>query len=359
MRRGHKVGVLTLYPGSCYLEDRLRNSGAELVMLAKRGRWDVISVVRALRKTARSFDADVVYSFLPTANVVSSLFLGPAGSRALVWGVRSSSVDMPHYDWLGRLIAGAERRMARVPDMIIANSLAGRTMCMELGFPAERLHVVRNIIDCSQFQYRAELRTVCRIRWGVPADALLIGAAGRLDPIKGIEEILQAISMLRSVYPSLVLVIAGDGDARYETTLRRLASRLGVSEQVRWLGRIDDMTSFYSGIDIFCLASHSEGTSNVLAEALACGRICVATRVGDSTDLVADERLLAEAREPESLRDALSRAIVALPDWDMDVARQRILEFLSPDKIGTEIEHFLKAAVARRSRANAIRTRIP
>src|SRR5690606_20307965 len=96
--RGHDVGVMTFYPGLPALQDRLLASGVEYLQLGKRGRWDVFQLVRSLLRTIQSFSPDAVYSFLPTANVLSSLLVRRHTRAAIIWGMRASSSDLPGYD---------------------------------------------------------------------------------------------------------------------------------------------------------------------------------------------------------------------------------------------------------------------
>jgi len=60
-----------------------------------------------------------------------------------------------------------------------------------------------------------------------------------------------------------------------------------------------------SALDVFCLASRSEGFPNVLGEAMACATPAVATDVGDVRDILGDGRLVAPAGDPESLANCL------------------------------------------------------
>jgi GalNAc-alpha-(1->4)-GalNAc-alpha-(1->3)-diNAcBac-PP-undecaprenol alpha-1,4-N-acetyl-D-galactosaminyltransferase len=100
-------------------------------------------------------------------------------------------------------------------------------------------------------------------------------AAGRLSHQKGFDLAIRALALLVRQGADLDLVIAGEGPE--ETALRRLAHESGVSERVRFIGRVADLDSWMEAAFAFVLASRYEGFPNVLLEALACGAATIAT----------------------------------------------------------------------------------
>jgi len=142
--------------------------------------------------------------------------------------------------------------------------------------PARKVHVIPNGIDTQRFRFDADARARSRASWGLPADAcFVVGTAGRLVAGKGVERVIEAVALLAARGLPAVLVVAGTGPD--EVRFRAFARRLGVSDSVRFLGFIPDMAAFYSGLDVFALASATESFGLVLAEAMACGRPVVAT----------------------------------------------------------------------------------
>lgn len=109
----------------------------------------------------------------------------------------------------------------------------------------------------------------------------LIGCAARLEPVKGHSVLIKAVSELPK---SVHLLIAGAGSE--EKVLKELASVLGVSERVHFLGHVDDMVSFYQSLDIFCLPSLNEGFPLSPLEAQACGIPVVVSNVGGCKEVV-------------------------------------------------------------------------
>jgi glycosyltransferase involved in cell wall biosynthesis len=107
-------------------------------------------------------------------------------------------------------------------------------------------------------------------------------------------------------HPNALLLLAGDGSQRARLEARRIA-------EARFLDPTSDPLPLLQAADCFVLPSHSEGLSNALLEAMACGLACVATRIGGTVDLMrhADQGLLVEPGDSAALAEALGRALDA------------------------------------------------
>lgn len=327
-RAGHDVQVLVFYREGTALEAEVEAAGIPLVDLRKRGRWDLPAFLGRLRSAVRASELDVIYSFLPTANVLAALVWGGSDSPAVVWGIRGTDAWRDSNDWLGRGLVIAEQRLKQRAIAMIANSTTGIEKCRALGWPSARLHLVPNGLDPDAFRFDPRARDVMRNAWGKSPTERLIGVAGRLDPVKGLEVLLSAIKTLSAESPALRVIVAGEGSSTYTSFLRHQVRELGLEAQVLWLGRIENMAGFYSAIDLLCLPSLSEGCSNVVGEALACGTPVVATRVGDNALLIPDASWLAEAGNPVDLARVLRHVLVSSGGTCREVLRRDILNHL-------------------------------
>jgi glycosyltransferase involved in cell wall biosynthesis len=174
--------------------------------------------------------------------------------------------------------------------------------------------------------------------------------------VKGFEVLIKAVAMYGSDSRPVALAIAGDGPPEYRQSLVEIAEATGMVGRLKWVGRIDDMKRFYSAVDIFCSSSiGAEATSNVVAEALACERLTIATEVGDSPELIGDSSLLAIPGDAVSLAETIARAAARLSTWDGAKARARIGSRLSAEASVAETEQALMRAltVRRAGRSDA------
>ncbi len=199
--------------------------------------------------------------------------------------------------------------------------------------PAAKIRIITNGIS---------IPPAASIRGSEPAagEQTILGVAARLFPEKGHEYLLRALKDAISEFQSLHLRIAGDGPLR--NALEALVAELDVATHVEFLGTVNDMNSFYKGLDIFVLPSVQEGLPLALLEAMSFGKPTIATRVGAVPEVLnsADIGLLAVPRNVEQL----TVAILALARDQKrrkkmgQRARTRVLEQFSLDKAVSELE---------------------
>ncbi len=207
-----------------------------------------------------------------------------------------------------------------------------------LGAEPSRIRTVYNGVDPACFPALTGEPSVPTISW-----------VGRIDPIKDLETLLRAFSLVHRDMPAVRLRLFGSpprGGEPYLERCRALAGDLGIGEAATFEGRVGNIRDAYEAGSIVVLCSVSEGFPYSLIEAMTCGRPCVATDVGGVTEAVGDTALVVPPRSPELLAQAcrtllqngmLRRRLGA-------EARARALEYFTVDEaINTfdEIYHFL------------------
>lgn len=111
-------------------------------------------------------------------------------------------------------------------------------------------------------------------------DVFTIGFLSRIDPKKGLDVLLKALSAVSFPFE---LHVAGTGEEEYVKSLQNLALNLGIASSVTWLGwkKGQDKFDFLSDVDLFALTSHSENFAIVVIEALSVGTpVLVSNQVG-------------------------------------------------------------------------------
>jgi len=205
-----------------------------------------------------------------------------------------------------------------------------------LGSPPAHTHHVPNGVDRNVFSPRD--REEARRSLRVSSDDRLIVFVGRLTREKGMAELLQAHARLKDT----TLAVVGDGPMRSNVAeaIRRGARILAPGPQP--LARVAD---WMAAADVLTLPSWSEGTPNVVLEALAMGRPVVATSVGGIPDVLIENRTghLVPPRDVPALEDALRRALART--WDA-----REIAALGPcswEESAASLEQVLADAIAR------------
>lgn len=169
----------------------------------------------------------------------------------------------------------------------------------------DKITTIPNGVDLQKFT-SLNGAAICNIKadLGIPLLSNVIGSAGRLESIKNYEMLLHVFSKLIN-YVDIHCVLIGDGSQR--TKLEELAKQLGVGEKVHFTGKVDNPHQVLSILDVFVCSSFSEGMSNTILEAMACGKPIVATNVGDNCKLVDDgcNGFLVQSEDSSGLEKAL------------------------------------------------------
>jgi len=181
-----------------------------------------------------------------------------------------------------------------------------------VGVPRPSLRFVANGVDTAIFHPRD--KAAARAKLGVPRDRPLIAFVGRLEPQKGLEELLAAFADVRRARPDAMLALVGDGAMK--DRVARLRGEWGDALHAPGARPLHEVAEWVGACDVFTLPSWNEGTPNVVLEALASGRPAVGTRVGGIPDVLAhpDSGLLVPARDPAALAEALIAALSR--PWD-------------------------------------------
>ncbi|MBK5305579.1 MAG: glycosyltransferase [Frankiaceae bacterium] len=168
-------------------------------------------------------------------------------------------------------------------------------------------------------------------------------AAGRLDPIKGFDVLLQAMALV----PGVSLWLLGDGPER--PVLEALCDQLGLRDRVRFAGWYDDVAGAFAAADLVVLPSHYEAAPLVATEALQVGTPLVATAVGGIPELVGDAAALVPPDDPRRLADAI-RDVLADPDRQRQLCaagRARAAGWPTPADMARDYDAVLRSVLRR------------
>lgn len=344
--RGHDIRVGVFYADGP-LEADLREAGVRVTVLDKGGRWDLAGFMVRLTRFLRNERPDVFHGYLGTSNYLGVL-TRPFHGAKVVWGVRASDLDGTRYDWFYRLDGTIERSLARFPDLLIANSHAGRDHVLQRGFPAAKTIVIPNGIDAQRFHPDTRIRAEVRAEFGVADQEVLIGRIGRLDPQKDYPTFIRAAADIVRQRPKARFICVGTGPEDYERELHDLATSLGLTDRLIWTGPRADMPGIYNALDVMVSSSAwGEGLPNVVAEAMACGVPCVVTDSGDSSWVVGTVGKVVPPRDVPALVTATVDFIDDLDEGRIDTTaiRQRIVRELSMERLYDQTEAALQFAI--------------
>jgi glycosyltransferase involved in cell wall biosynthesis len=292
---------------------------------------------------------DVVCTFLQVPNLIAATCKLLRPRLRLAWGVRASNMDLRRYDRLTRLSYQLEILGSRLANVVISNSKTGRSAVLAKGFQADKVVVVANGIDTERFQPDQCGRCRLRDEWKIADTETLVGLIGRLDPMKDHRTFVRAAACISQQMPDVRFVCVGDeGPITFEE-LAIEASVAGLGNRMIWSAGRDDMPAVFSACDIVCSSSaYGEGFSNTLAEAMACGRRCIATDVGDARDILGTTGEIVPPTDENALADGIAKLCgeVKRDGETSNAAREHILKNFSIDTMVSGFEDQFKRLIA-------------
>lgn len=349
-QRGHIV-ILGIFYGGGIFEKNARSAGVDVISLQKAGRWDVFSFALRTVTLLRRERPHVIYSFLDGPNVIAALLRQTYPPAKLVWGVRSSYVNWHHYSRVGYWMYRLAARLSRIPSKIIFNSQAGLAYHVSNGFCERVSTVIPNGIDTVEFAPVYDGANQVRRSWRVNETDLLIGLVGRLDGMKDVPTFIRAARIVADWRRDVKFLCIGIPDAEGGSPeLARLVEQLGMQERVMFLDYADDMRAVYNALDIVASSSIGEGFPNVIAEAMACGKPCVATDAGDSALIVGDTGYIVSPGNADALAGAMRRMLTRVEKEGRvlsSLARERICKHFSRDLMVERTETVLQEVAGR------------
>jgi PEP-CTERM/exosortase A-associated glycosyltransferase len=201
------------------------------------------------------------------------------------------------------------------------------------GIPRERITVIPNAVDADQFAFNAAPDVELRKELGLEGK-LVLGFLGSFYAYEGLDVLLEALPQLLREHPHARLLLAGGGPE--EAALKARAARLGIADAVVFTGRVPhaQVSRYYSLVDLLVYPRHPMRLTDLVTplkplEAMALGRIVVASDVGGHRELIADGQtgFLFRAGDPAALALRL-REVLALRDgWEaMRLRARRFVE---------------------------------
>jgi glycosyltransferase involved in cell wall biosynthesis len=349
LARHHEVTILTFYEASGVFERPGEESSVRVISLGKRTRWDVFRPVARFVRTIEALKPDAVYAFMNTASMLALFARLTKARPRIVWGIRSSNMDLSRYGLVPRVLRRVECALSGLADLAISNSEAGKLEAIRDGYRTE-ITVVPNGIDTGSFVFDEAAGRRLRQRLGIPENRPLIGMVARHDPMKGYEVFLEAAALFHSRHPETYFLLVGDGNAAYTESLKQRAKSLQLGGKVVWAGRMEDVGASYSAMDVFTSSSiYGEGFSNSIGEAMSCGLLCVVTDVGDSKLIVGTTGIVVAANSPQDLAQGWETAIQRIkgaPSRHRALSRERIITRFSDNNMVTLTEAALANVVA-------------
>jgi glycosyltransferase involved in cell wall biosynthesis len=296
---------------------RLRQNGIPVHCVWRQPGFDAL-VPGKLARLCRQYDVQLIHAHQCTPWFYAALSrLRYRRPKLLLeeHGRFYPEVDSPKRRAFNRLVT--KRLTHRF--VAVSNDVRERLVKYE-GLDPARVEVVYNGVELDP-PLTPDARTQLRAEFGFGPDDFVVGTVGRFDPIKNLPMLVDALAAARLANANVRGLLIGDGPER--AVVEAGLEATGLTRDVRLTGFRDDARRLVQALDLFVLASYSEGTSMALLEAMGYGVPVAVTRVGGNPEVVTDgetgwivksgdvkglTRAILEAAGDESLRRARASA---------------------------------------------------
>jgi glycosyltransferase involved in cell wall biosynthesis len=309
------------YPGAFvdYTRLDLERHGVDLVHLHGYRAVLLVSVLRRLRATS--------WGRLPAVATCHGWVERPLRRRI------RNRLERYSYRWLHQLIACSTEQVERLA--------AAR--------PALPVAYVPNGVRLESLQRSSPTgRSALRARYGLPPDAEVVAAIGRLSPEKRLDVFVDAAQRILRERPGVHFLVVGEG--RERPRLEALVRRRGLTGQVHFTGMVEDVPAVCAGITVLLHASDAEGTPRAVLEAMAAGVPVVATAVGGVPEMIQHRvhGLLVSSGDPAALaRQALWLLATPRAREELgDRARARVAAEFTICSMRQRVEDVYRAALS-------------
>jgi sugar transferase (PEP-CTERM/EpsH1 system associated) len=304
-----------------------------LLSLGKRNQGVDLFLISRLRRFIAQNKFHIVHVHNPGTLIYGGIAAKLAGVRVIVNTEHGYSYSISRKKKLAESLL-----RNRISTTIAVCDALKRYLCLTYSVKGEKVVVIRNGIDANRY-FMPDVNPELRKELG-KENKTIIGAIGRLDPIKGHKVLLEAFSECLQQNRSMKLVVVGDGPLR--KPLENLASSLGIHEHILFMGNRLEIPQILTFIDIFVLPSLNEGLSITLLEAMAAGKAIIATNVGGNPEVIddAENGILVKPESPSVLAQAM---LDLAKDNERRVllgraAREKVVKCFSRDQFVAQIQ---------------------
>jgi glycosyltransferase involved in cell wall biosynthesis len=295
-RSNYDVRALSLSKGSAV--QRLRRLGIPVEILDC---TDDDAAVRELTAYLRRNEIDLVHSHMFRAEVIGTRAAIAAGTPVIMATVHSSRVRSPED------IAELARLTPHMDRLIVPSASIEAKLRRE-GRAGAPFSLIPNGIDLSRF---GAPPTACTLRndFGIPRNALLIGAVARLEPEKGHRFLIEAMPAVIDAVPGAWLAIVGEGSLADELRAQAAGLSVPARDRIVFTGRREDISAVTADLDVAVLPSLREAQGISILEAMARRKPVVASSVGGVPEVITDgiDGLLVPPADPQALARAMTR----------------------------------------------------
>ena len=293
-KENFKAYIISFYNKGELIE-LAKKKNIEIIFIGKKNRYDFIYFLYKFFTSTNKSKPDIIHSFLDSPNIFSSIYKFFFRKPVLIWGIRSSNMDLTKYKKIRTISKFIELYLSKLPNEIVYNSFNAIKNNYKY---KTKYSIIQNGIDTNKFFKSDDYRVEYRNRWGLDNSFFIIGMVARFDPKKDHETFIKASKIISSKRTEIRFALV----TNYKNKLIDLIDFYGMKKYFIIETDITETNKIYPAFDINTLSSaFGEGFPNVIAEGMACATPTIATDTGDSKEIIGNNELIITPKDPNAL----------------------------------------------------------
>jgi PEP-CTERM/exosortase A-associated glycosyltransferase len=298
------------------------------------------ATARRLDEVARIVRPDILHAHSPVLNALPALWVGRRLGIPVVYEVRAFWEDAAADHGTAREGGLRYRLTHAIETFAFRRADAVTTICEGLrseivarGIPQDKVTVIPNAVDIERFTHGIEPDERLKQNLGL-AGSVVLGFIGSFYAYEGLALLLEALPRILAVDPRVRILLVGGGPQ--EANLKHFAATHGIGDKVVFAGRVphNDVQRYYDLVDVLVYPRLSMRLTELVTplkplEAMAQGRMLVASDVGGHRELIKDGRtgVLFKAGDAGALAAKVLALLTDQPRWPrMRMAARNFVE---------------------------------
>ncbi len=312
MNEGINVELLCIMEG--VFTEEAKKAGIPTKIIHQKKRYSLKPILEIKKYIAKG-DYDIVHCHGARANYIA-FFIKNSFNIPFITTLHSDyKLDFKDSIYKQAIFMPINAIALRKFDYILAVTKAFKNMLIERGFDEKKLKVIYNGINM-QKEIKTLDKTEFLKQYNIPynQDYLYVGIAARLQQVKGLKHFLEASKILLKDNKNIMFLIAGSGTL--EDSMKSFIKDNHLQDNVKMLGFVSDINSFYNALDINVLTSYSESFPYALLEGARLKKATIATAVGGIPEMIKDNET-GFLIKPHSSKEIAKKIDILLKDKNL------------------------------------------
>jgi glycosyltransferase involved in cell wall biosynthesis len=280
-KRGIDIHILGMDSGALF--EKAKGTDVSYHSIRSQNKYLNFELTFKIRNIIKEFGIHVIH--MHTFNTVFPVLLAVKRMNVKVVATRHIHVEHVKKDFFHRWYLNRLDRLFAISDF------ARKNLVETYPLPAEKVQTLYIGINVGQFERTPGKQEQFKKDFPyIPSDSRIVGVVGRIDPMKGQLEFIEAIPAILTRHPNTYFVIVGrptsENENKYLEFIKYRAKQLGVEDFITYTGFYNDVSVPLSVMDIFVMPSYFEAFGLIALQAMACGVPVIATAKGSIDEII-------------------------------------------------------------------------